>query len=78
VYFLYIDIRYFAVTDLIDKKEVVLEFTKSEEMLADYFTKPLQGRLFLSMREKIVCGVPKERSAETGEAKIRKPENPKN
>ena len=43
-----------------------------------YFTKPLQGRLFLSMREKIVCGVPKERSAETGEAKIRKPEKPKN
>ena len=70
----YIDIRYFAVTDLIEKKEVELEFTKSEDMLADYFTKPLQGKLFLSMREKIVC---EERSAELGIRKIEDPETRK-
>lgn len=39
-------IRYFFVKDRIDKEEISLEYCSTEKMLADYFTKPLQGKMF--------------------------------
>ena len=39
----HINIRYFFVKDRIDKKEMKVEYCPSQCMLADFFTKPLQG-----------------------------------
>ena len=39
-------IRYFFVKDRIDKKEITVRYCPTEKMLADYFTKPLQGKIF--------------------------------
>jgi hypothetical protein len=50
----HIHIRYFFVKDRVDKKELDIVYCPTEEMLADYFTKPLQGRLFTMFREVIM------------------------
>ena len=49
-----IDVRYFAIKDLIDKGEVCVEYCNTEKMIADYFTKPLQGENFLRFRKMIL------------------------
>ena len=50
----HVNIRYFFVKDRIDKKEVRVEYCPTEIMLADFFTKALQGRLFLLFRSVIM------------------------
>ena len=52
----HINTRFFFVHDRIEKGEIVLEYTPTEHMVADFFTKPLQGNLFVRMRDKL-CGV---------------------
>ena len=47
----HINIRYFFVKDRIDKKEVKVEYCPTHLMLADYFSKPLTGKLFHTQRE---------------------------
>jgi hypothetical protein len=47
----HLDIRYFFITDRIDKKEVRVEYCPTELMRADPHTKPLQGRLFREHRD---------------------------
>ena len=42
----HVHIRYFFVKDRIDKGEVSVKYCPTYQMLADYFTKPLQGRMF--------------------------------
>ena len=42
----HIDIQYFFITDRIDKKHIKVEYCPTLEMIADFFTKPLQGALF--------------------------------
>jgi len=42
----HVNIRFFFVKDLVDKKEIEIAYCPTETMLADYFTKPLQGKLF--------------------------------
>jgi hypothetical protein len=51
----HINIRYYAVKDLIDKGEVIIVYKPTAEMIADYLTKPLQGKLFVSARNFIMC-----------------------
>ncbi len=46
----HISIRYFFVKDRVDKGEFTIEYCPTECMLADYFTKPLQGALFIKFR----------------------------
>ena len=46
----HINIRYFFVKDRVDKKEIRIEHCRTENMLADYLTKPLQGSLFHQYR----------------------------
>jgi hypothetical protein len=46
----HISIRYFFVKDRVDKGEFTIEYCPTENMLADYFTKPLQGALFIRFR----------------------------
>jgi len=47
----HIDIRYFFVKDRIDKKEVKVAYCPASIILADFFTKPLQGQLFQKFRK---------------------------
>ena len=50
----HIAIRYFFVKDRVDKGEVSIQYCPIEYMLADYFTKPLQGRVFEAFRRVIM------------------------
>ncbi len=47
-------IRYFFVKDRVDKGEITVEYCPTHAMLADYFTKPLQGALFRKFRDVIM------------------------
>jgi hypothetical protein len=42
------------VKDRVDKKEVCIQYCPTEQMLADFFTKPLQGSLFKLFRDVIM------------------------
>ena len=48
------DTKYFYITDLINQKEVSIQYCSSNNMLADYHTKPLIGEKFEIMRNKIM------------------------
>ena len=50
----HINIRYFLITDRVKKKEISIEYCPTEEMIADYFTKPLQGSLFRWFRNAVL------------------------
>jgi KUP system potassium uptake protein len=50
----HINIRFFFTKDMEERKEIKLEYCPTEDMLADFFTKPLQGALFIRMRDKIL------------------------
>ena len=54
----HINIRYFFVKDRIDKGELRVEYYPSSIMLADFFTKPLQGQLFKKFRDVIMGYAP--------------------
>ena len=57
----HIDVRYFFVTDRIKNKELSVEFCPTEQMIADFFTKPLQGRLFYQLRDLIMNIAPHDK-----------------
>ena len=42
----HINIRFFFVADRVAAKEIAIEYCPTGDMIADYFTKPLQGSLF--------------------------------
>jgi len=48
------DIKYFYITDLIKRKEVTIEYRPTDEMIADYMTKPLTGAKFHAFRKAIM------------------------
>jgi hypothetical protein len=50
----HIDIRYFFIKDRIDIEDIDVQYCPTEQMLADFFTKPLQGSLFRKFREVIM------------------------
>ena len=50
----HIDIKTFFVTDRHKKGDITIEHCPTSEMVADYFTKPLQGALFKKMRNVIM------------------------
>jgi hypothetical protein len=54
----HINIRYFFVADRIASREVKVEYCPTGDMVADYFTKPLQGTLFRKFRDIIMNGDP--------------------
>jgi hypothetical protein len=49
-----VNVRYYFIKDRIDSGEVCLEHCPTAEMIADFFTKPLQGALFLKFRNIIM------------------------
>ena len=48
------NIKYFYITDLIHRKECVIKYCPTAEMVGDYNTKPLTGALFKKFRDKIM------------------------
>ena len=50
----HVDIRYYFATDRIQAGELRVEYCPTEDMLADFFTKPLQGSLFRKFRALIL------------------------
>jgi hypothetical protein len=50
----HMNIRYFFVKDRVASKELKVEYCPTGEMVADYFTKPLQGQLFRRLRDIIL------------------------
>jgi hypothetical protein len=54
----HIIIRYFVVKDRVASGEVKIEYCPTQEMMADYFTKPLQGTAFSKMRDAIMNSNP--------------------
>jgi hypothetical protein len=50
----HINIRYFFVTDLVKKGQVKVTHCPTEDMVSDYFTKPLQGSAFRKLRQLIM------------------------
>ena len=50
----HINIGYFWIHDLIKQGVVIVKFCPTLSMLADYFTKPLQGSLFTDLRDQVL------------------------
>ena len=50
----HINIRYFFVTDQARAKRITIDYCPTEDMIADFFTKPLQGGQFRKFRNKIM------------------------
>ena len=55
----HVNIRYYFITDRINKKEVSVMYCPTGNMVADFFTKALQGSLFRYLRD-IIMNIPKE------------------
>lgn len=53
----HIGIRYYFVTDNIKKNNLTVEYCPTAEMVADFFTKPLQGSMFRKFRA-IIMNLP--------------------
>ncbi len=49
-----LNIRYFFLTDQIQKGNLLVEYCPTGEMIADYFSKPLQGKLFQKIRKSVM------------------------
>ena len=48
------NIRYFFLTDQVEKGNLSIEYCPTDEMIGDYMTKPLQGKLFKKFRDAIM------------------------
>ena len=51
----HINIRFFFIKDILKREGVEVKHCPTERMIADFFTKPLQGKLFKYLRD-IVMG----------------------
>jgi hypothetical protein len=54
----HVNIRYFFITDRVDKGDVSLIWCLTGDMIRDFMTKPLQGALFQKFRDQIMGVVP--------------------
>ena len=54
----HINIRYFFIQDRVSNGEITLKHCPTDQMLADYFTKPLQGWKFIQFRDMILGMTP--------------------
>ena len=48
------DNRYFWIKDRLESEKIKVEYCPTEKMLADFFTKPLQGNLFRKFRDVVL------------------------
>ena len=54
----HIDIRFFFIKDVLKRENIELKHCPTERMIADFFTKPLQGGLFKKLRDMIMGQTP--------------------
>jgi hypothetical protein len=54
----HVNIRYFFITDHINKGDISLVWCPTGDMIRDFMTKPLQGALFWKFRDHIMGVVP--------------------
>ncbi|KAL7565950.1 hypothetical protein ACA910_008408 [Epithemia clementina (nom. ined.)] len=50
----HLNIKYFFITDQVEKEQVKIEYCPTDELWADYMTKPLMGSKFKKFRERIM------------------------
>jgi hypothetical protein len=50
----HINVRYFFIKDRIDRGEMEIKYCPTDDMIADFFTKPLQGAKFKKFRDMIM------------------------
>ena len=50
----HINVRYFFIADRVKSNEIRIEYCPTGIMIADYFTKPLQGILFRQLRDMVM------------------------
>jgi hypothetical protein len=50
----HLDCRFYFITDRISNDELSVEYCPTKEMIGDFFTKPLQGKLFYKFRQLIM------------------------
>ena len=55
----HINIRFYFVKDRVNSGKVEIKFLPTDEMVADFFTKPLQGRKFVEFRN-IILNLPQD------------------
>jgi hypothetical protein len=48
------DIKYFYITDLIQRGELSIKYCPTDAMIGDYMTKPLTGSKFIQLRSKVM------------------------
>jgi len=59
----HINVRYFFITDRISKGEVRVEWCPTNQMVADFMTKPLQGTIFKKFRDLIMGSLSMDEAA---------------
>ena len=50
----HIDIKYFFIQDWIERGDIGLEYCHTENMVANFMTKPLQGKIIFEFRDRIM------------------------
>ena len=50
----HIEIGYFWIHDLVKRGLVTIQYCPTADMIVDYFTKPLQGSIFIKLRDKVI------------------------
>jgi len=48
------NIKYFYITDLIQRGEVTIKYCPTDDMIADYMTKPITGKKFQEFKKAIM------------------------
>ena len=50
----HINVRYFFIKDQVDKGEIKMQWCGTDDILTDFFTKPIQGTKFMEMQRQIL------------------------
>ena len=66
----HINIRYFFITDRVDKGDVSLVWCPTGDMIGDFMTKPLQGALFWKFRDQIMGVIPAQDPGQGKDKKV--------
>jgi hypothetical protein len=73
----HINIRYFFVTDLAKSGQVKIEHCPTQDMVSDYFTKPLQGAAFRKLRQLIMNSEETTRDLSATRRSVLEPREPR-
>ena len=46
----HLEVRYYFIKDIVDRGDLEIQHFPTESMVADFLTKPLQGKMFLEFR----------------------------